>query len=357
MPAALGLNSGCMDLLRHITLCVSVALVPAWAQTPPSVATVEVGRAASTRGLAFDAVVQPLRQAVVTAQVAGNVLALAVKPGDAVRRGQLLARLDDRESRAQLDQTSAALAQAQAQHQHAQLVLERQRALLREQFVSQAALDLAQAQFAAAAAAVQQARAARAAAEVVQGQGAVLAPFDAVVLATMVDVGDLAQPGRALLSLYEPGRLRAVVQVPQSMLAAAKAAKAVRVVVPQGATLTPVASEWLPGTDPVSQTVEWRLSLPTSAGVLRPGEMVRVMADAGQAAAPAAGLMVPASAVLRRGELTAVFVAQPQGFVLRAVRVAATAGDAVEVLAGLRGGERVAVDAVRAGLRDATPQR
>jgi hypothetical protein len=57
--------------------------------------------------------------------------------------------------------------------------------------------------------------------------------------------------------------------------------------------------------------------------------------------------------VLRRGELTAVYVALPQGFALRAVRIGPVAGDTVDVLAGLRAGERVALDPVRAGLQGA----
>jgi hypothetical protein len=67
--------------------------------------------------------------------------------------------------------------------------------------------------------------------------------------------------------------------------------------------------------------------------------------------------VVPSAAVLRRGELTAVYVAQGSRFVLRAVRAGADRGPSgVEVLAGLQAGERIAADAVRAGLADAVPQ-
>ena len=62
---------------------------------------------------------------------------------------------------------------------------------------------------------------------------------------------------------------------------------------------------------------------------------------------------LPAEAVLRRGELTAVYVATPQGFALRAVRVGPAAAGRVEVFAGLAAGERVAADPIRAGLQGA----
>ena len=73
------------------------------------------------------------------------------------------------------------------------------------------------------------------------------------------------------------------------------------------------------------------------------------------ASSATAALNLPASAVLRRGELTAVYVAQDQRFVLRALRLGSARGDEVEALAGLRAGERIALDPVRAGLSGATP--
>jgi hypothetical protein len=72
---------------------------------------------------------------------------------------------------------------------------------------------------------------------------------------------------------------------------------------------------------------------------------------------------VPTSALLRRGELTAVYVVapkggdQPDGFALRAVRAGNLHGGAgIEVLAGLKAGDRVALDPVRAGLTGAEPK-
>ncbi len=334
----------------------SVALsVPAQDGLRVSVPTVVVGSAVVGAALEFDAVLQPVRQATVTAQVGGNVLALRVKAGDSVRRGQPLVRLDDREMRAASARSDAAVAQANAELRNAQQALERNRELKKNGFLSQAALDNADNQYQAAQAALRQSQAARTQASVAQGYAELVAPFDGVVLATHVESGDLALPGRALLTLYEPGRLRAVVQVPASRVAGLALASEVQVVLADGRVLTPTAREMLPSADPVSQTVEWRLVLPVTEAAQRPGQTVRVVArGAVQAAAPvAARLSLPAQAVLRRGELTAVYVASAQGFVLRSVRVGASAGAVVEVLAGLKAGERVALDPVRAGLQGA----
>lgn len=347
-----------MNPFRSLTTALCLALAASTAQAADAarvdVPTVVVGSSVAGAALEFDAVLQPVHQATVMAQVGGNVLALRVKAGDSVKRGQPLVRLDDREVRANTARSDAAVAQADAELRNAQQAAERNRELKKNGFISQAALDSAENQYRAAQAALRQTQAARAQAAVAQGFTELVAPFEGVVLATHVEAGDLALPGRALLTLYEPGRLRAVVQVPASLVAALTGARDVQVLLPDGRGLVPSARELLPTADPVSQTVEWRLALPAATASARPGQTVRVLARGAVVSdSAAARLTLPAQAVLRRGELTAVYVALPQGFALRAVRVGPVAGDTVDVLAGLRAGERVALDPVRAGLQGA----
>lgn len=339
--------------LALIALSTAVfAGTPAMAAEPAGVPTIAVTASAASGVADFDGVLQPVRQATLNAQVGGNVLELRVKAGDRVRRGQPLVRIDDRDSRAGVARTDAAIIQAEAEARNAETALTRTRDLKKSGFVSQAAVDNAETQHQAARAALDQARAAKAQASVAQGNAEVVAPYDAIVSATHVEAGDLALPGRALVTLYEPGRLRAVVQVPASRAAQVAAAKEISVQLPDGRMLRPVARELLPAADPVSQTVEWRLDLPAEANSARPGQTLRVLAS-GLAATGAARPSLPAEAVLRRGELTAVYVATPQGFALRAVRVGPAAAGRVEVLAGLNPDERVAADPVRAGLQGA----
>ncbi|MBX3603817.1 MAG: efflux RND transporter periplasmic adaptor subunit [Piscinibacter sp.] len=341
-------------LLPFLPLLLAAAAGLAPAAPAPAVPTVTVSTAAAGALLDLDAVLQPVRQATLTAQVGGNVTALRVQAGDKVRRGQSLVQLDDRDARAGLARGDAGVAQADAELLNARTALARQRDLLKSGFISQAAVDSAEMQFRAAQAGLQQAQAARTQAALAQGFAQPAAPFDAVVLATHVDTGDLALPGRALVTVYEPGRLRAVVQVPASRAALAAGARDVQVQLADGRSVRPVASELLPAADPVSQTVEWRLELPAEAAPARPGQTVRVRARGADTAAPERPTL-PAGAVLRRGELVAVYVARDAGFVLRSVRVGPAVGGQVEVFAGLAAGERVALDPVRAGLAGATP--
>ena len=346
-----------MRLLHTFPIAAILLVGSALAQSADPAAirvpTVQVGTAATGALLELDAVLEPVRQATVTAQVGGNVLALRVAAGDTVRRGQPLVQLDDREVRANTARSDAAVAQAQAELRNVQQVLERNRSLQKNGFLSPAALDSAENQVKSAQAAVAQSQAARSQASVAQGFAALTAPFDAVVLTTHVQTGDLAMPGRALVTIYQPGLLRAVAQVPASRVALVNAASQVAVILPDGQRLTPTTRDMQPTADPVSQTVEWRLPLPAAAASLRPGLMVRVQAQTAMptlSEATADRLSLPARAVLRRGELTAVYVAAADGFMLRAIRVGSAHGDMVDVVTGLRSGERVALDPVRAGL-------
>jgi RND family efflux transporter MFP subunit len=371
---------------KHLPLLLSVlalaATLPAVqaAGTPaaaPTVPTVTVGAAALAAGFELEGVVQAQQQVSVSSQAAGRVLSLAVKAGDRVKAGQVLARIDDRELQAGVAGGEAGVAQAQAALVQAEQNAQRTRDLRAQGFLSAAALDGATAQLKAAQAALQQAQAGRSQAALARGHATVTAPFDGIVLATAVDAGDLATPGRPLLTLYAPGRLRAVVQLPASRSAAARASSRVEVVLPDGQRLQPTQRTEVPGTDAVSQTVEWRLDLPAAAPTaaatglapsLQPGQPVRVRFSGApttaSATAPAAGLAIPTAAVLQRGELTAVYAVEDAAgadrsprFVLKAVRLGAAQGDSVAVLAGLKAGERIATDPVRAGLAGATPAR
>lgn len=328
------------------------------AATTVEVPVVQIRAKAVPTGFELDGMVQPVQQSTLSAQASGRVATLLVKAGDRVRAGQLLATIDDRETQTGVQRSQAQVAQAEAELRNARANAERSRELQAMGFVSKAALDTANTQLNAAQAGRDQAAAGSRQSALAQGFTRVTAPYDGWVLQTLSEAGDLAMPGTPLLTLYAPLPLRAVVQVPASLGDIARSASRVDIQSPAGKAgpqwLVPVARSVLPSADPVSQTIEWRLELPTAgAEGLVPGQQVRVRFVGGASER----MVVPASAVVRRGELTAVYVVVGQGFALRAVRLGADHGAAgVEVLAGLTAGDSVALDPVRAGLSGARPQ-
>ena len=341
--------------IRHLlpwvgALVVTSSLAQAVISVPTAVAQVRSVGA----GFELDGVVQPVKQSTVSVQASGRIATLLVKAGDKVRAGQVLATIDDREAQTGVERSQAQVAQAQAELRNAQAHFDRTRELQAKGFVSAAALDTADTQLKAAQAGRNQATAGARQSALVQGFTRVTAPFDGWVLQVHAEAGDLAVPGKPVLTLYAPLPIRAVVQVPVSRAGVAQAASAVEVLLPPGSGganaqwIRPVARSTVPTADPVSQTIEWRLELPAeAANVLLPGQQVRVRFTGG----PSQRLVVPATAVLRRGELTAVYVAMDKGFTLKTLRLGADHGaDGVEVLAGLSVGDRVALDPVKAGL-------
>ncbi len=330
----------------------------------PQVPVWTLGVQAMGGGMVLDGNLQAVRQSVLSAQASGRIATLSVKAGDRVKAGQVLAVIDDRATQADVAQAQAGVAQAEASLANAKAAYERTRDLRAQGFIAQAALDAALAQYKAAQAGTAAARAGQTQASVAQGFTRLSAPYDGWVLATHAEVGALAMPGAPVITVYAPQPMRAVVHVPASMQALAQTAQKIEVQLPgTDKWVVPASRSSVPAADPVSQTVEWRLNLSEADGAHQvPGRQTRVRFVGGSAQADRQRLVLPVSALLRRGELTGVYVVtrrgegQPEGFALRAVRTGATHGDGVEVLAGLKAGDRVALDPVRAGLSGARPQ-
>jgi len=313
---------------------------------------------------AFDGVVEAVRQTIVAAQVPGAVVQLNVKVGDRVSAGQMLVRLDARAA----DQTAAA-GDAQVQAARAALEVaskdfERQRQLFQKNYISQAALEQAESQFKSTQAQVNAQLAQAGAARTQTGFYVVRAPFAGVVSEVPVSLGDMAMPGRPLVNLYDPAALRVTAAVPQSVSTAMTGPALPRIEFPglpaAQQWVQPVRAQLLPTVDPGTHTVQIRAELPAGLSHLSPGLYARLwlpVSAGGSSAGAVAPLTVLQSAVVRRAELTALYVLDPAGKpVLRQVRLGRADGDRVEILSGLAVGERVVTDA-QAAARVPAPTR
>ena len=325
-------------------LAAAAADLPA-AAAPLVTATVQPARGGQASGL--DGVVEAVRQTVLAAQVAGAVVALEAKVGDAVKAGQVLVRID---ARAANQSTAAGDAQVQAARAAldvAEKDFGRQKQLFEQNFISRAALDHAQSQFRSAQAQVAAQGAQAGATRTQSGLFVVKAPYAGVVSEVPVALGDMALPGRALATLYDPGALRVTVAVPQSAAAGLAANAAIKVELPGARAgsqwLTPSRATVMPTVDPATHTAVLRLDLPPPTTGLAPGQFARAWLP-GTAAGPLR-LTVPARAVVRRAELTGVYIVAADGRpLLRQVRLGPAQGDSIEILSGVSAGERVALD-------------
>ena len=335
----------------------TAADAPANPAVPASGLTTGAAQALTAPGRSsFDGVVEAVRQTRIAAQVPGAVVALSVKVGDRVQAGQVLLRLDARSA----DQGAAA---SDAQVQAARAALDvatreytRQQKLRDKQYISQGALDQAEAQFKATRAQVAAQVAQAGAARTQTGLHTVRAPYAGVVSEVPVQLGDMAMPGSPLVTLYDPGALRVAAFVPQSVLGAVQGAPsdAVRIELPGLAAEQqwPAASrvQLLPTVDAATHTQQLRADLPASLTGVAPGMFARVwlpMASTGAASAGNQGqrVTVPLSAIVRRAEMTGLYVQGEGGKpLLRQVRLGRVDAGRVEVLTGVAQGDRVVLD-------------
>ncbi len=336
--AALARTLSALLLLDSAGVCADDGTVQALQPAPTAL---EVRLQAVDEIYAADATIEAVRQATVAAQLSGVVVQLLVDAGDRVKKGQVLARIDPRETDAQLAAGRAGVAQADAQLEQARLGLERTRSLLDRNFVSRSALDKAEADFKAAQAAADAARAGRVQADTARSYAELRSPIDGVVTRRLMEPGEVAAPGRAVVAVHDPSALRAVGNLPQFVLPKIGAVTRATVELPQlGRLIASTRVTIVPASDARLLSTQIRADLPAGeiTGVV-PGASAKILISTGRSEK----LVVPAIALIRRGELTAVKVVgdtgRPQ---LRQVRLGATvAGGGVEVLAGLNDGERV----------------
>ncbi len=272
----------------------------------------------------------------VAARVQGEVLELSAVPGDAVASGDRLARLSSEE-------WDARLLRAEAERELARLELERVRRLRESRAATQQELDAARARHGAAEAAYEEA-------VTLLGYTVLRAPFDGLVTARMVEVGDLASPGRTLFEMADPARYRAEVAVPESLARRLEVGDVLECVVDgiRPRVDAPIV-EIAPASDPATRTVAVKLDLSGVPG-LQNGQFVRARVPG----AERTRLVIPADAMARRGQMEYVYVVEANRARMRIIRSVPAEGGKLEVHSGLETDELVVVSALDR-LRDGMP--
>jgi len=315
--------------------------------------------------------------AILSAQLAGTVREIRVKEGDYVKRGQLLATIDDRGPQAQVKGAEAgvnealqgeaeveqALKAATADRQFAEATFNRYKELLAKNSVSRQEFDATEARYHSAlanelavqakkqqvVARQQQARSAQDTAQTNLSYARIVAPTDGVVTAKSVDAGTVVMPGTPVLTVEDTARYRLEASLPEEYLPSAKVGGIVSVSIQNGQFEGHVA-EVVPAADVTSHTFLVKIDLPHD-GNYRSGEYGQASFPIGEANC----LTVPGSAIVDHGELQGVFVVASDGRVeYRLVKTGKIVGNRVEILSGLAVGEKVAVsqiDSLRDGAR------
>lgn len=276
-------------------------------------------------------------------RVAARVVAVEVHAGERVRAGQTLVTLDSADLRAGLAQAEGELTAANGELSRARADESRYAALYPRGSVTASERDAAEAAYRAAAGRAEQARAAVAQARAALAYATVQSPAGGVVIERMVERGDLAMPGQPLVRLYSESAMRVELEVPEALARRIRIGQPLAVSIDAaGASFAASVNEIVPAADPRSRTFLVRAVLPSAAN-LRPGMFARATFTSGTETV----VTVPAGAVVRVGQLTSLRVYDRGATVVRMVSIGRRFGDRIEILAGVKPGEKVLLTQTR----------
>lgn len=292
--------------------------------------------------------------AVIASKIMGEVTAVHVRTGDRVKAGQLLLSIDNRDITQKVRAAEAGFSEAQkglaAAEQNKMLMdatLQRYQNLFDEKAMTRQEYDqIATKQKTAALEhermqeAVKQAKAAVREARVYLDYTQITAPFAGVVTEKKIDPGSMASPGMQLLTIEDDSAFRVEANIDESYADKVKPGQDVEVVIDSRNIQTKgTVAEVVPAVDPSARSFLIKITL-TDPG-LQSGLFAKVKIPVGTKEA----ILVPRSAVVDKGQLTGVYVVGPEGIVsYRLVRLGRDYGKQVEVLAGLKGPEKVIVE-------------
>jgi RND family efflux transporter MFP subunit len=309
----------------------------------------------------FDGRIEAINQATVSAETRGRIEDIKVDIGDVVVTDTVLLTIVRTEQRAGLTQAEANVAEAKSNLAAETFEFQRIKDLFSREYIAKTEMDKANARLSAATAKLASAQAAINSAKEQLSYTEVRAPFAGIVSARYVEPGELVQPGTLLMSGYDPNALRVEVDVPQTIAQKVRKLLIARVIPMSGDTIidaiSPTKLILYPTADPVTSTVRVRLELSSKAkssnnqessgqkvNIFNPGEFVKVLFTVGETQR----LLVPLSSVVYRSEVTAVYILHDGKPALRQIRPGAIFANQLEVLAGLRAGDIVAIDPIAA---------
>ena len=313
------------------TVATVLTVTNSYAEAPETLpfetAVAEMARAPLER--VYDGTVEAVNQATMSAQTAGRIAEVFFDVDDYVEPGEPIVRFTDVEQQSALRQ----------EFRSAESLFESGSSSRREYDQALAARDAAVARSAAARSAVQTA-------EQQLEYTLVRAPYAGIVTERHVEVGEAVAVGQPLMSGLSLESLRVVVSLPQQVAARVREHETAYILTDEGRVKAQSITIF-PFAHSASNTFTVRIELPQGQFSLYPGMFVKVALVIGDSER----LLIPSRSLLRRSEVTGVYVVSTDGDIrLRQVRAGNTFDDQTEILAGLGAGERVALDPVRAGI-------
>ena len=279
-------------------------------------------------------------RAEITTRMMARVTEISADVGARVSVGQVLVRLGTEDIAANRAKAEAAVMVSRASRDEAGKHADRMDALLAQDVVAQVQRDQAHLQLTQAEAQLAMATASLREVETAGSYASIRAPFDGEVVSRFIDRGDVAAPGMPLFVVEEAGPREGRLAVPVQAAEGLETGSTIRVTTLGGRSVDAPVRVVSGGADPMSKTVEVRVTLPADWPT---GVSLSALVPAGTTQA----VTIPSGAVVHRGQLTGVRVVTPDGVALRWIRLGRTVGGdggegaRVEVLSGLSVGDEI----------------
>ena len=276
------------------------------------------------------------------AEIAGRIVEVAVRAGEAVAKGQVLARIDATDAGHQAAADSAESARLEALLAQQERVLARQAELVRQNFISRNALDEATAQRDALRHQLAGARARAGLSRNNVGKTHIVAPFAGVIEEQTIAVGDYVKLGDPLFRLVSNARLRAHLPFPESAAPRLRVGMPVRVTSPlaPGGGIQGTIEDIRPTIGEGSRAIDVIARL-DNPGALKAGGSVDAAVITGRRER---AVVVPEQAVVLRPAGKVVYLVADGRARQQVVDTGNKQGGLVEIAGGLQGGETVAQD-------------
>lgn len=290
----------------------------------------------------FVGTVESLDRATLTARIDGRVDRLKVKSGERVAAGALLLTIVDTPAGARLTEAESARQTAAARLALAEQTLARFERLRAGEAVTPQEFDRVASEAAQAGSALRAAEAAVEQARTLAGYTRITAPYPAQVASTLIEAGATVLPGTPLLVLDRSGGWQAHLACPEALIGRIVSGSVLQVEVPSlRRTFPATVTEASAAADPVSRTFPVKAALPDD-----PQLAAGLFARAAYADGTADALLIPAAAVVTRGQLTGVYTVEDGRLRWRLVKTGRASGERLQVLSGLASGEKIVVGGV-----------
>jgi RND family efflux transporter MFP subunit len=335
--------------LAGLVACAALALVSCSHEAPDEVeseapvpvttAMAETGSITGVSRVAGVVAPAPGADLVVVAPEAARILEIPKAEGDSVRRGDLLVRFEIPSSAGEVGKQQAEIGRAEARITNAKAAQDRARDLFERGVAARKEVEDAAKELADAEADLKAAQAAALAAQTIASRSVVRATFDGVVARRTHNAGDVVEAASSdpVLRVVDPRRLEVVASVPVADAAAIKQGAAGRIVGAGGGALKVAARPVAVQAGTV--TVALRLAF-TGASSYPVGAPVEVEIDR---ETHKDVVLVPASAVVREGSETAVFVVAGGKASRRQVTLGLETSGRAEIASGVKAGETVII--------------